>query len=110
MDDSHLFLQAKREKRWLAFIEVRVSHLFSQAKQRKRWLTATIMDDSHLFLHTKWKEVAAINTGCDSHLFPSTSCLCTPWADLVSMADSPWCVMGKPVESWLRPSQCKGTK
>jgi hypothetical protein len=26
MDDSHLFLQAKREKRWLAFIEVRVSH------------------------------------------------------------------------------------
>jgi hypothetical protein len=36
------------EKRWLAFIEVRVSHLFSQTKW-ERWLPLTTMDDSHLF-------------------------------------------------------------
>jgi hypothetical protein len=37
------------EKRWLAFIEVRVSHLFSQAKRRKR--------------HVVGKEVAGIHRG-----------------------------------------------
>jgi hypothetical protein len=52
MDDSHLFLQAKREKRWLSFIEVRVSHLFFRHEVGKRWLTATTMDDSHLFFHS----------------------------------------------------------
>jgi hypothetical protein len=39
------------------------------------------------------KEVAVATSIDSSHLFPSTSCLRTPWADLVSMADSPWCVL-----------------
>jgi hypothetical protein len=66
---------AKREKRWLAFIEVRVSHLFFRHEVGKRWLTATTMDDSHLFFHSAHHSgKARSGGGCsskwtDSHLF-----------------------------------------
>jgi hypothetical protein len=86
MDDSHLFSRlitvyrqpplgvnsesggAKREKRWLAFIEVRVSHLFFRHEVGKRWLYIR-WTDSHLFFRHEVKRWLTRTTMNDSHLF-----------------------------------------